>query len=181
MSQEALKAALLNTIGNIKENPASANVVFRASTRLVEGVRCSASVRNFPELTVDEPPELGGRDAGINPVELVLAALGTCQEIMYSAYASVMDIPLDSVKVELKGYLDLHGLFGMTDAPAGYKNIRFETKIESSADPEKIQQLIETVESHCPVLDTLIRSIDVSGTASLNGSPIQSVPSQATG
>jgi len=29
------------------------------------------------ELTVDEPPEAGGEDAGPTPVELVLAALGT--------------------------------------------------------------------------------------------------------
>ena len=43
-------------------------------------------------MLVDEPRDIGGSDEAINPVELVLVALGTCQEIMYAAYAAVMGI-----------------------------------------------------------------------------------------
>jgi OsmC-like protein len=52
---------------------------------------------------------LGGTDAGPNPVELVLAALATCQEITYRAYATALGIPLESVSVRLEGLLDLIG------------------------------------------------------------------------
>jgi uncharacterized OsmC-like protein len=172
MSQETLKAALGNTIEGLKSNPGASKVVFRADTRLEENVRCSAIVRDFPPMVIDEPPELGGANAGMNPVELILVALGTCQEIMYSAYASVMDIPVDSVNVDVKGYLDLQGLFGMADVPAGYTDIRYETSIESTASPEQISLLAQTVESHCPVLDTLVRPITVSGTVTHNGAQI---------
>jgi len=174
MSQETVKAALMQAIAGIQGNPGAAKVVFRADTRLEEGVRCSARVRDFPPIIVDEPPELGGADAAPNPVELLLVALGACQEIMYSAYASVMGVKLDSVKVNLRGYLDLRGLFGMDGAiPPGYQKIIFETEVNSPADTETVMKLVQTVESHCPVMDSLMRAIEVSGQVTLNGKLVE--------
>ncbi len=170
MTQLNVKQAMLALIESIEDEPKKSKVFFKAETRLVEGVRCEAKVRQFPALIIDEPPVLGGEDKGQNPVELVLAALGTCQEIMYSAYASVMDIPLESVTVKAKGNLDLKGLLGLdSNVPAGYTDIQYQTEITSSADREQIEQLVKTAESHCPVLDILTRQIDVSGTVSHNG------------
>ena len=180
MSQESVRAALIKTIDSIKANPASSNVVFRAETELVEDVRCVATVRDFSPMTVDEPPDLGGKDAAMNPVELVLVALGTCQEIMYAAYASVMGIKLDSVKVSVRGYLDLQGLFGMGDnVPPGYKRIKFETQIESPASDEDLLKLIETVENTCPVLDILCTAQQVTGTAMANGKKLVTLSKNA--
>lgn len=170
MSQASVKAALMQSIAGIQDNPGAAKVVFRADTQLEEDVRCSAKVRDFPAIFVDEPPELGGADSAANPVELLLVALGACQEIMYSAYASVMGVQLNSVKVNLRGYLDLRGLFGMDAAiPPGYQKILFETEVDSPADTETLMKLVRTVESHCPVMDTLVRAIEVSGSVTLNG------------
>jgi len=174
MSQETVKAALMKTIAGIQGNGGAAKVVFRADTRLEEDVRCSARVREFAPIMIDEPPELGGQDSAANPVELLLVALGACQEIMYSAYAAVMDIPLDQVQVNLRGYLDLRGLFGMDEnVPAGYQKIVFETRVDSPADPEALRNLVRTVERHCPVLDTLARAVQVSGGVILNGQPLE--------
>lgn len=176
MSQEEVKSALLKTIEGLQQNPNASKVIFRAETELVENVRCKATVRNFPPLFTDEPPELAGGDTGMNPVELILVALGTCQEVMYSAYASVMGIPLDSVKCNLKGHLDLKGLFSLDPkVPAGYSRITFETLIQSSASADQIRQLVQTVESHCPVLDSLQRPIEVSGKVTANGQPLSLV------
>ncbi|HEY9098911.1 MAG TPA: OsmC family protein [Thiobacillus sp.] len=139
MSQETVKAALVQAITGIQSNPAGAKVVFRAETQLESDVRCSAKVRDFAPLIIDEPPELGGGDAGVNPVELVLVALGTCQEIMYSAYASVMGVQLNKVKVHLRGYLDLRGLLSMDPAiSSGYQKITFETEVDSPAEPPRV-------------------------------------------
>ena len=174
MSQESVKAALMQAIAGIQANTGSAKVVFRAETQLEEDVRCSAKVRNFPSMAIDEPPELGGGDSAPNPVELLLVALGTCQEIMYSAYASVMGVKLDSVKVNLRGYLDLQGLFGLDpNVPPGYQKIIFDTQIESASDTETLKKLISTVESHCPVLDCMVRSIEVNGSVSVNGKRLE--------
>lgn len=170
MSQEALKEALSKTVQGIQDNPVMSRVVFEAQTALVEGVRCTGNVRNFAPIVVDEPPELGGQDKGVNPVELLLVALGACQEIMYAAMASMMGIRLDEVKVNLKGSLDLKGLFGMdASIPPGYQKITYETILRSSAPEEELRKLIEAVESHCPVLDTLVRPVEVTGKVTING------------
>lgn len=171
MSQETVKKALQQTIEAITKNPKCAKTVFRASTELVEDVRCSISVREFAPMKVDEPAELGGTNQAMNPVELVLGALGTCQEIMYAAYAAVMGIRLESVKVDVKGFLDLKGLFAMDETvPAGFTKICFETTLNSPADRQSLEKLVAVVESHCPVLDTLKRPVEVTGTVSINGS-----------
>lgn len=170
MSQEALKEALSKTVQGIQDNPVMSRVVFEAQTALVEGVRCTGNVRNFAPIVVDEPPELGGQDKGVNPVELLLVALGACQEIMYAAMASMMGIRLDEVKVNLKGSLDLKGLFGMdASIPPGYQKITYETILRSPAPEEELRKLIEAVESHCPVLDTLVRPVEVTGKVTING------------
>jgi uncharacterized OsmC-like protein len=170
MSQAALKEALSKTVQGIQDNPVMSRVVFEAETALVDGVRCTGKVRNFAPIVVDEPPELGGQDKGANPVELLLVALGSCQEIMYAAMAAMMGIKLDEVRVNLKGSLDLKGLFGMDPAiPPGYQKITFETFLSSSASAEELRKLVEAVESHCPVLDTLVRPIEVSGKVMFNG------------
>jgi uncharacterized OsmC-like protein len=173
MSQEHIKNTLLGAIENIKANPAGAKVVFRASTELAEGMHCTGSVREFPKFSIDEPADLGGTDKGPNPVELVLVALGTCQEIVYRAYASVMGIELESVKCDLRGHLDLRGLFGMDpNVPAGYQKIMFETKVKSSASPEALAKLGQTVERHCPVLNALQVPVEVVGTVMINDKPM---------
>ena len=91
-----LKDIFTNTQSNLRQNPRDAAATFAAATRQLAGLRSEAAIRDF-RLTLDEPPALGGGDAGPNPVELVLAALGACQEITYRLYAETLGIPLNHV------------------------------------------------------------------------------------
>jgi len=172
-SNEDLRKSIVSLAAALERDPKSAKVAFRATTSLEDGVRCSVQVREFAPLVVDEPPALGGTDAGMNPVELVLSALGTCQQIVYAAYASVMGIRLDEVSVDCKGHLNLRGLFGIgSEARPGYSEVRFETSITSPEPADRIQELVALAESRCPVLDILTRPIPVRGSVVLNGEHI---------
>jgi len=97
---------------------------------------------------------LGGADKGPNPVELVLSALGTCQEITYRLYADKMNIPVTGIEVEVLGDVDLRGFFAVDDdVRPGYMGITANVKIESTASDEDITRLKDAVDAHCPVLD----------------------------
>ena len=149
--------------------PESARALFHSQSALQDGLRTEANLRHH-KLVVDEPEALGGTDAGPNPVELILAALGTCQEITYRAYATALGIPLDNVSVSLEGELDLRGFFGVDESVrAGYQKITGTVTLESSADEATLQSLRDAVNAHCPVLDIISQPVPVALELNIKG------------
>ena len=162
MSENTLKQLISDTQSAFRAQPDAARATFKSSSRLTEGFRSEISVRQH-RLAADEPAALGGADSAPNPVELILAALGSCQEITYRAYATALGIPLDSVSVELAGEIDLRGFFAVDEAVRpGFQNIRGTVHIESSASEAELQKLRAAVDAHCPVLDMLANKVPVS-------------------
>lgn len=181
MSQADLKAAMEKLSAAVQANPAMGKMTLTSRSQWKGGTLCQAKVRDTPELQVDEPADLGGSNQGMNPVELALTALGTCQEITYALSAAAMDIPLEGVRVRVRGHIDVQGLLGLDpQVPAGCGKIEFVTEIDSPADEETIRRLVETVENGCPVLDMLTRSVPVAGKASLNGQTLAELEAQPT-
>jgi uncharacterized OsmC-like protein len=158
----ALKDAVEFKQSELRANPDKAVATFVADSRQVQGLQSETKIRNFT-LTVDEPESLGGTDTGPNPVELILGALASCQEITYRAFAEALEIPLDSVAVRIEGDLDLRGFFAVSDnVRAGFQDIRGTVELDSTASPEDLSRLKEIVDAHCPVLDILQGSVPVS-------------------
>ena len=156
---------LKETIGKLQkdftDNPEKAVVDYTSFSSLKEGLQSKAKLRNH-KLVIDEPTSFGGKDEGASPVELILAALGSCQEITYKAFATALGINLKSVSVNLKGILDLKGFLAIdNNVRPGFKNIDGTVNIESSASKAEIDKLIEIVNIHCPVLDILQNKVPV--------------------
>ena len=158
---DKLRSLIAETQSTFRSEPAKARVSFQSVSVLTEGLRSEASLRDH-RLTVDEPASLGGTDAGPNPVELILAALGTCQEITYKAYATALGIPLESVSATLEGAIDLRGFFAVDDTVRpGYQGITGKVRIKSSASAEDLRRLRDIVNAHCPVLDIITNPVPV--------------------
>jgi uncharacterized OsmC-like protein len=155
---------------DLRQAPEPPIVSFVADSALRDGYRTEVAIRDFA-FAVDEPPTIGGADSGPTPVELVLAGLGACQEIVYATYARLLGIPLDGVRVRAEGRLDLRGFFGVADVPAGFQDVTYEVAIDSPASPVDIERLVATVNARCPVLDILQQPVSVSGAYTLNGEP----------
>ena len=93
----------------------NAVVVFRAEGESVRQVATDIRIGGH-RITVDEPPALGGEDTDPNPVETALAGLLSCQVVTYRFWAAQLGIPLDRIRVETEGDLDVRGFFGLDDA-----------------------------------------------------------------
>lgn len=132
-----------------------ANTIFKASAETHPGLTTTCRSRGF-EYTLDEPPELGGQDLGMNPVESLLASFAACKGIVVRAFAEKFRINLKSVKVEIEGDLDPDGFMGLNrEAKVGFSEMRTLYLIEADNSEEEIQRFLKFVENHCPVGDTL--------------------------
>lgn len=144
-----------------RQDPKKAQASFEATTRVVKGFETEVTGRGF-RLTIDEPESLGGTNKGFNPVEVLLGALGTCQEIVVVAYAAALGIELNKVEIKVSGEIDLRGLFNVAEVAPGFKAIHFDAQIEAkNATQEQLDQLKALGLGHCPVLDTLVRAVPV--------------------
>lgn len=156
-----LQAVIQDLVTQYQADPDSARAEFRAKSRTIHGFKTEATAREF-NLTIDEPEQLGGTNAGPNPVEVLLGSLGTCQQIVIAAYAAALGIELEAIEIDVRGDLDLKGLFNVSDVPAGFRSITFDANIQArNATPEQLEQLKALALDHCPVLDTLQRAIPV--------------------
>jgi uncharacterized OsmC-like protein len=139
----------------IHQDPSKAIAHFDVQSRQIKGLHSEVETRDFL-LTVDEPTALGGQDLGPNPVELVLSAIATCQEITYRLYADRLGIPLDGVSVRVQGDIDLRGLFALDPGiRPGLRGLDIQVSLESTASSAELDRLKRTVDAHCPVLDII--------------------------
>ena len=144
-----------NTRAAFREQPEAAAIAFSVESRLVDGFQSSVEARQF-RFDSDEPEALGGGDTAPNPVEYLLAALATCQEVTYRLYADALGIPVNGVSVTLEGALDLRGFLNVDDSVRpGYVDIKGTVTLDSPASDDDLARLKAAVDAHCPVLDSL--------------------------
>ncbi|SDF73418.1 OsmC family protein [Pseudonocardia oroxyli] len=148
-----LRAIVDATAAAVADAPDKAAALFRATGDSGDGVRTDLRIGRH-QVTIDEPPALGGQDAAINPVESALAALVSCQVVTYRFWAAKLGIPVDDVHVETEGDLDVRGFFGLDDAVRpGFGEVRLLVTLTGPAPAEDYARLKDAVDAHCPVLD----------------------------
>lgn len=131
-------------------------IVGKATIRDGMKVKCEADKHSF---YLDEPVSSGGTDEGMNPIEALLSSLGACKSIITQMAAKKMGIKFDELEVECKGSIDFDGVTGKNpNAKIGLKNIETTYKFRTSESQEKINKLVDYVDVHCPVMDTIVNS-----------------------
>lgn len=134
--------------------------LFQSKAHLQDGMQVKVSSRGF-EVTIDEPPELGGKDTGMNPVELILCSLGACQAIVARSYAGMFNIDLEDFWVDIEGDLDTDGFMNISDVRRGYSDIRYTIHIQTDAPRDKVEEFVAFIEKTCPIGDTIANQVNV--------------------
>lgn len=113
------------------------------------------------QLVGDEPADQGGGDAGPNPYDFLLAALGTCTSMTVSLYARRKGWPLEGVRVQL-----VHSKVHVLDCAScetkdgKLDRIDRDLELQGPLSDEQRSRLLE-IANKCPVHRTLTSEIDI--------------------
>jgi uncharacterized OsmC-like protein len=164
----SLKTLIDDNRSAIEAEPANAAAVFAVAGRLVGTTEVAVRARGH-EVTVDEPPVLGGTDAGANPVEHALIALASCQAVTYRFWAAQLGIELDGLEVIAEGDLDVRGFFGFDDGVRpGFTSVRLKVIPSGPESADRYQQLADAVDAHCPVYDLFSHATPIERTLAVS-------------
>jgi len=156
-----LKAIQAPLKDRYRTTPAEALVTLRAEGNLGEGVACSvATGKALVEAGLH--PATGGSGTQACSGDMLLQALVACAGVTLSAVATSLGIPIEAGRLRAEGDLDFRGTLGVSkDAPVGFKDIRLEITLDSSASSEQLDKLLELTERYCVVLQTLRAALPV--------------------
>jgi len=124
------------------------------------GLRQTISV-GLHHLLADEPKTSGGSDAGPDPYELLLSALGSCTNMTLQMYADRKKWPLKEVRVTLTHSKNYANDCVNCEQPAAMLD-RIERRITliGELSREQRQRLLE-IANLCPVHRSLTSRIDI--------------------
>ncbi|MEM7127633.1 MAG: OsmC family protein [Chloroflexota bacterium] len=108
---------------------------------------------------VDSIPPLAGPNEELNPMDMMLGALGTCGLFVAERAAQELEIPLGSVLATVEGDLDPSGVAGSGTDPR-IQAVRVHLDL-GDANSEQMNQLVEHFTGRCPIYTTLSRSSDI--------------------
>ena len=126
-------------------------------TDLNDGYAQRIEARNH-QFAADEPAEVGGKDTGPTPYELLLAALGSCTTITVQMYARRKQWPLTGIQVQLS-HRKIHARdCADCDQEDGFVDeIEKQIELQGPLNDEQRQRLLE-IADRCPVNRTLLNT-----------------------
>jgi uncharacterized OsmC-like protein len=168
--------AIQEMVAAVKAQPQVAAATFSATTTWKSGFHNEATIKAFSlggarnetsrhqafKVEGDHPAELLGTDNGPTSVEILLAALGHCIAAGWAVYGASMGIPVESLRIEVDGDIDLQGMLGLPEpgvVPPGFQKIRAVYHVKSRASREQLEQLAKMSEDLSPTRHSL-RAVD---------------------
>ncbi|MFB6349826.1 OsmC family protein [Moraxella sp. ZJ142] len=111
----------------------------------------------------DEPPLLGGQDAGLSPIEYLLQGLAGCYTASLAILAEQNGIELDDIHINFAADTDVSGVLGLNpNARKGVSQIRSDIQLKSAtASTEQLDDLIVKLEAFSPLYDTLVNGTQI--------------------
>jgi uncharacterized OsmC-like protein len=105
-------------------------------------VRRSRDVKAY-SLASDYPDEMGDMSKGPTVCEMCMASIGSCISQTIVAYATMIGVQLDSIRIQTEGDVDIRGFTGVSeDVRLGAEEFRMDIHLESkTASKEQLERL----------------------------------------
>jgi uncharacterized OsmC-like protein len=150
----------------VGDNPTVGQGTFATVTAWEDGTRARTTARSF-SIETDEPKPLGGTDRAVDPMELLLASLGTCLTIGWTTQAAKRGVDFRSLRIEVNGDYDLRGYLDLEDAiRPGFSRIDYTVEVDSDAPLEVLDEIRRAAEHTSPMFDNIANGAPI--TATLN-------------
>jgi uncharacterized OsmC-like protein len=137
-----------------RSEPGAAVVTLKAQAALGEGITCNVETGRAIA-AAGLHPATGGSGAELCSGDMLLEALAACAGVTMRSVATALEIPVEGT-VRAEGDLDFRGTLGVDrEAPVGFRSIRLSFDLETDAEPDRVDKLLELTERYCVVLQTL--------------------------
>ncbi|MEI8118046.1 MAG: OsmC family protein [Methylophilaceae bacterium] len=122
-------------------------------------------IRDLEAYIVDEPRGALGDDTAPNPLEALLAALGSCLAVGIQANIVTKGGIVNAIKLELEGDTITSGVWGtgnLSPKTVGFSSVRIKAHVEADGLNEvELSEIINHAAKWSPVLNTIQNSIPV--------------------
>ena len=152
-------------------SPAEAATTNKAVVTLVGNQHSIAVTRGF-NVVQDEPASVAGGARGPTPTDYFMAALGTCQNVVFVRYAALDQVPIEALETTVTGTWDRRGLYGIGGVDPGFKEITLETRVTTTAPGEKVAEAARRTRRGCPIFATLRTETALTVRLIVNGQPV---------
>lgn len=103
-------------------------------------------------------PAAGGDGSQACSANMLLESLVACAGVTFTAVATAMGIPVKRAKVIAEGTWDVRGTLGVDrGVPVGLTEVNLTFEIDSTADPQKLEKLVQLTEHYCVIYQTLAK------------------------
>lgn len=147
----------------VTQNPEMGKGAFETVTEWTDGAQALTRARSFL-LRTDEPAPLGGRDEHIDPMELLLASLGTCLTIGWVTQARKRGIEYRGLRIRVTAPFDLRGYLGIDSAVRpGFQKLEYVVEVDTDADQATLDAIVAATEAGSPMFDNILNATAISG------------------
>lgn len=161
MDNTQIRTVLERNVKAVRLRPAVGQNTARTKVRLKPGLECELTEGQWT-LTVAMSQKSGGTNAGPNPGVLGRGALGSCLALGYAMWAIRLDVPIESLEVEVEADYDNRGELGISDdVPPGYLQVRYIVTVASPAPEADVRRVLDTADRYSPYRDVFTRPHDV--------------------
>src|SRR5580765_5627187 len=141
-----------------RREPASSRITLTAKgTETATPLSCSVDIGRAI-YQAEAHKGVGGSGTAACSGDLLLGALAACAQLTCQLVAAAMGIPIEHIRVDVEGEMDLRGTLGISkDVPVGFQDIHARFDIDApEATPEQLATLKEKTEQYCVVMRTLM-------------------------